>query len=344
MKPQPCLGVAICTFNAADVILDCLETVLASKQVRLNIVVVDNASSDGTAAVLQEWARTRNWSAPDDCPFTVTRHAMRSLINLRTGVISDSPHRLRLLEASANGGFAAGVNLALAELEKDLSLDRYWILNPDCLVPSETAVAFATQNSPNGDFSLMGGRVLYCDGTDRIQIDGGTLNRRTGVTGNLNLGASSAVTPAPSSRDMDFVSGASMVASRQFYKLAGPMPEEYFLYYEEVDWAQRRGSLPLVYCKDAIIYHRAGTAIGSPTLGRPASAFSLYFKHRARLRFVRQHLPRSLPIALTYSFAKALQLLLNGYFTEAATIITASLGLPPTREIRERLRNSSFKA
>lgn len=344
MKPHSSLGVAICTFNAADVILDCLETVLASAQVSLNIVVVDNASSDRTVAVLREWAKTRKWSAPDDCPFTVTRHATRSKIDLVTGVISDSPHRLRLLEASTNGGFAAGVNIALAELEKDVSLDRYWILNPDCLVPSETAMAFATQDGPDGGFSLMGGRVLYCDGTDRIQIDGGTLNRSTGVTGNLNLGASSAVTPAPSSTEMDFVTGASMVASRQFYKLAGPMPEEYFLYYEEVDWAQRRRSLPLLYCKDAIIYHRAGTAIGSPTLGRPASAFSLYFKHRARLRFVRQHLPRSLPIALTYSFAKALQLFLKGYSAEAATIITASLGRPPPRDIRERLRNSSFNS
>lgn len=344
MKPRPSLGVAICTYNAAEVILDCLETVLASTQVRLRIVVVDNASSDRTVAVLREWARTRNWSAPEDCPFTMTRHARHSEIDLVTGAISDSPHRLRLLESSTNGGFAAGVNIALAELEKDSSLDRYWILNPDCLVPSETAMAFATQESPDGGFSLMGGRVLYCDGTDRIQIDGGTLNRRTGVTGNLNLGAFSAVTPAPSSTEMDFVTGASMVASRQFYKLAGPLPEEYFLYYEEVDWAQRRGSLPLLYCKEATIYHRAGTAIGSPTLGRPASAFSLYFKHRARLRFVRQHLPRSLPIALIYSFAKALQLFLNGYFTGAATIISASFGRPPSREIRERLRNSSFKS
>ena len=40
------------------------------------------------------------------------------------------------------------------------------------------------------------------------------------------------------------------------------MREDYFLYYEEVDWAMRRGSRPLRYCEGLRIYHRAGTAIG----------------------------------------------------------------------------------
>jgi len=136
---------------------------------------------------------------------------------------------------------------------------------------------------------------------------------------------------------MDFVTGASMVASRAFYEAAGPMPENYFLYYEEVDWALRRGDLPLAYCKDAIIYHRAGTAIGSPTLGRPASPFSLYFKHRGRIRFVRRHLPRALPGALMYSLAKAAQLGLKGFGAEARAVLAGSFNRPPAPEIRARL-------
>jgi GT2 family glycosyltransferase len=128
-----------------------------------------------------------------------------------------------------------------------------------------------------------------------------------------------------------------MVASRRFYEAAGPMPEDYFLYYEEVDWALRRGALPFAYCPGAIVYHRAGTAIGSPTMGRPASPFSLYFKHRGRLRFIRRHFPMSLPLAFGYSAAKAMQLLLKGYPVESWTILTASLGLPPARKIRKRL-------
>ena len=93
-----------------------------------------------------------------------------------------------------------------------------------------TALAFATCRGP---FALMGGRVIYLDTPDVIQIDGGTLDRRTGVTGNLALGRSHAATPPPDPARLDFISGASMVASRAFYERAGPMAEGYFLYYEE---------------------------------------------------------------------------------------------------------------
>ena len=143
----------------------------------------------------------------------------------------------------------------------------------------------------------MGGRVTYYDRPDMIQIDGGTLNRWTGVTGNINLYGSALEVPMPDAARLDFVTGASMVVSRDHYETAGPMPEDYFLYYEECDWAMRRGALPLAVCPGARVYHRGGSAIGSPVPGRPASPFSLYFKHRARMYFVRRHLPLSRPTA-----------------------------------------------
>ena len=183
----------------------------------------------------------------------------------------------------------------------------------------------------------MGGRVLYLETPQRIQIDGGIINRRTGVTGNIGLSATASATPPPAIQNLHFITGASMVTSRAFYEAVGPMMEDYFLYYEEVDWALRRGDLPLAYCAGGIVYHRAGTAIGSPTLGRPASPFSLYFKHRGRLRFMRRHFPRNLPFAYAYSLAKAAQLLLKGYPEEARTILGASFGRPPSEAVRGRL-------
>ena len=184
-------------------------------------------------------------------------------------------------------------------------IDRYWILNPDSVVPPETAQTFATCPAPESGFSLMGGRVLYYDRPDMIQIDGGTINKRTGVTGNLNLRASHAMTPPADIKKIDFITGASMVASRHFYETAGPLKEDYFLYYEEVDWALRRGSLPLVYCPNALTYHRAGTAIGSQTHSRPPSPFSLYFKNRSRIIFLKRFFPESTIFGIAYSIAKA---------------------------------------
>lgn len=334
MHPLTQLGVAICTYNSADVIIDCLETLLRSKGVALNVVIADNASTDGTPDLIRQWSKSRNWSIPSDCPFTLDLTHSSGSVDLRSGRISGAQHRLRFVETGVNGGFAYGINNALGLLLEDPGIERFWILNPDCLVPETTALAFTQQGTAGSGFSLMGGRVLYCDEPMLIQIDGGTLNRWTGVTGNINLGRPHQGTPPPAPSDMTFITGASLVASRAFIERSGLMPEDYFLYYEEVDWALRRGDLPLAYCPEAIVFHRAGTAIGSPTLGRSGSVFSTYFKHRARLRFVRRHYPASLPIAIAYSVAKALQQLLKGGFRSALSIILGSLGLPPTKDVR----------
>ncbi len=330
------LGVVIVTFNSADVILDCLESLLASDEVALDIAVVDNCSTDRTLAVVRAWAAGQATpAAAEDIPFPMA--VAPKPLSLTGGDNLASPHHLTLIETGINAGYAAGVNRGLARLAALPGLDRYWVLNPDIVVPARTAQAFATCPVPAGGFSLMGSRVLYLDHPAIIQIDGGTLNRLTGVTSNINLFAEHRLTPPPSADAMDFITGASMVVSRQFYQSAGPMPEEYFLYYEEVDWAMRRGALPLLYCGQALVYHRTGTAIGSPTLGRPASPFSLYFKHRARRRFMWRYHPYALPVAYAYSLAKAAQLLVKGYPAEARAVLGACLGLPPSPGIRARL-------
>ncbi len=91
-----------------------------------------------------------------------------------------------ILSASVNGGFAAGVNIGLRHLFADPAIQRVWILNPDSVIPPGTPLfSLVTTLAP---LRLWGTRSLLRP-PGMIQIDGGTLNRRTGVTGNANLGA-----------------------------------------------------------------------------------------------------------------------------------------------------------
>lgn len=350
----PTLGVVLVTFNSTDVILDCLESLLAAQGVALSIVVVDNGSTDGTPALLRDWAAGRHaYAAPATLPFPLdpapkplTLHAAVPATapdttdrggDDRDGTGAAPGHTVTLIDTGLNAGFAAGVNRGLAALAALPWLDRFWMLNPDSAVPPGTAHAFATHPAPPGGFALMGGRMLYIDQPDVIQIDGGTVNRRTGVTGNLNLFASHAATPPPDPARIDFVMGGSMVASRAFYEAAGPMPEDYFLYYEEVEWALGRGALPILYCPGGIVYHYAGSSIGSATIGRAASSFSLYFKHRGRIRFLRRNFPKSLIFGQAFSLAKAGQLLIKGYPANAWALLAGAADLPPPAAVRDRL-------
>ena len=308
MKP---LGVVIVTYNAAPVIRDCLESLLASGA-NLRVVVIDNASTDETLRVIEDWQSGR------------TPYQLRTNLPFCARCISKPVTTIRTIAATTNGGFAAGVNMGLEFLLADPELDRFWILNPDTLVPPDTPAALAA--APGG-FSLMGGRILYADPPHKIQIDAGTINRLTGVTSNINLGEAATAGP-PDMRNASFISGAHMVASRAFIEAAGLMPENYFLYYEEVDWAQHRADLPLSFCPDAPVYHRAGTSIGSPTLTSIASEFSVFYKHRARVKYLRRFHPLSWPFGYAYGVIKAAQLAYLGHRPQARAVLRALHGHP----------------
>ena len=322
------LGVVLVTYNSADVILDCLETLIAAADadgVTLHVAVVDNASGDGTPARVRAWeSGATPYVPPSDLPFAHAPVAKP----VRGHVIAH-------LTTGLNAGFAGGVNFGLRHLAQDAGIGRFWVLNPDSVVPPGTPGAFARHDA--GTFSLMGGRALYYERPAEVQIDGGLLNRRTGVTGNANLGRPAAQTVPPAAAALDFITGASMVASRAFWERAGPMAEEYFLYYEEVDWALQRGDLPLAVCPQAVIYHRAGSAIGSAGLGRPATPFALFFKNRARMRFIRRHFPSGLPVAWAYTLAKAVQYRLKGWGPEARAVLAGARDGAPPPEVTERL-------
>lgn len=334
------LGVVVVAFNSSDVILDCLESLIAGGQeTEMRIVVVDNGSSDSTADDLRAWAcGTVPYKIDEACPFEMGQVAKPvALTQIKQGDAVSEVAPLTLLTANHNGGFAGGVNLGLEYLARDPDVGHFWVLNPDSVVPPGTPAAFLKYGDENPSYALMGGRVQFYDQPELIQIDGGTINWKTGITGNLNKLGDSKRTPAPEVADIAFISGASMVASRRFYETKGPMREDYFLYYEEVDWALMGGELPLAFCPDAPIYHKAGTSIGSPSLTRGASQFSLYFKHRARMMFLRSHAKGLTPMAYIYTFAKAGQLALGRDFGGAMAIIRGTFDLRPPEEVFERL-------
>ena len=304
-SPDPgALGVVIVTYNSSAVIGPCLDSLLAAPAPAMRIVVVDNASADDTVAK----------------------------VGRRQGL--HGVHTVALIDAGCNGGYGAGVNLGLRQMP---DLPFVWILNPDCRVPPRTPFRLLDAAHRSMPFALLGGRTLYADPPGQIQSEGGRVGRWTGVCRLVNRGRDRAA-PGPPSGSLDFISGANMLASRAFLDRAGPMDEDYFLYYEEVDWAARRCDLPLKTCAEAVVYHQAGTAIGSPAPGRRATAFSNYFNYRSRMRFLRRHRPMALPVAAGFALAKTAQMALGGAFSEAGGALAGTLGLPPPRAVRARLR------
>ncbi len=316
------IGVVIVAFNTGDDLIACVESLRHQAGGSPCIVVVDNRSTDDTMAKLRAWAARTEAETGQKILGTDP---------------ADAPAQVILVDSGFNRGFAGGVNVGLGVLAAIPAIRHFWILNPDAYADEGAARAILNAAAAHPGYGLIGGRICYTDKPPRIQMDGGRVNRWTGVTANINLGRSPQDLPPPPGSALDFVSGANVIASRRFYDQVGPMREDYFLYYEEVDWAMRRGALPLVVAPDLLVWHHAGTAIGSPTLERLASPFSFWFKYRSRMKFMRRFNPLGLPVAMAYATAKAAQLALKGAWPQATALLRAVYGLPAPKVVRDRL-------
>src|SRR3546814_6721455 len=70
----------------------------------------------------------------------------------------------------------------------------------------------------------------------------------------------------------DFVCGAALAVSRKFVETIGPMDEDYFLYFEEIDWAMRaRPRFKTGFAAGATIYHKEGGKIGRAHVCTPVT-------------------------------------------------------------------------
>lgn len=195
----------VVTHESSDVIEAFLETLAEAAPVHgLHVRVVDNASTDGSAE--------------------------------RAAAKVGADHVVRLAE---NRGFAAGVNAGIAA-----SRGR-WIavLNPDTLVPPgglDTLVA-ALEADPGA--ALAGPRVRDMDGhlestvgrfptAARESAHAMFLDRLVGREGRRGRFP---VTTAP----VDWLSGCAWILRREAVEAVGPLDEDYFMYWEDVDYCRR---------------------------------------------------------------------------------------------------------
>jgi GT2 family glycosyltransferase len=87
-----------------------------------------------------------------------------------------------------------------------------------------------------------------------------------------------------------------MLISKAFLKRIGLMCEDYFLFFEEIDWALRsKSQFNLVYAEDSVIYHKEGSSISSSCPKKKSYKADYYSVHN-RLVFTRKHYKYRQPI------------------------------------------------
>ena len=210
MSAEPHLSVLIVNYNGERFLDACLESVRRHLRMDHEIVVVDNASSDGSV----ERLRTHH---PD----------------------------VRVVVSPVNGGFAAGNNLGAR-----VARGRYLLLlNNDTVVESPLDPMVGLMDREPG-LGALGCSLVYADGRRQESIGlehsaGRLLLSWAGLQpllpGNLARRTLSALDPAYAAERVPahWVSGACLLTRRTLWERLGGLDERYFMYVEDTDYCRR---------------------------------------------------------------------------------------------------------
>lgn len=244
--------------NPEDTIA-CCESLLQLHQKEFQILLIDNASPDDSQRML-------------------------------TNYVKANSSNIIFFPLKKNIGYAGGNNVALRYAMNQSDFEYAWILNNDTLVAPDSLTWLITYMENNPEVGICGSKLIYEWDHNKLQGYGGKYNPYIGTTRTCR--------DIKDIKNIDYVIGASVFVRPSFLKQVGLMSEDYFLYYEELDWAMRARGKFLIGCEPrSIVYHKEGAAVGSDTL-HPESKSELadYYGMRNRLQFARKFFPRYLPI------------------------------------------------
>jgi hypothetical protein len=262
---MPRVRVAIVNYKTADLVVDCLRSLVAEREQwpGLEVVVADNASPDASSAHIKQAIAANGWGG-----------------------------WVRVLDLPENGGFAYGNN-AIMQDRSTPEPDYHWLLNPDTIVrPGALAGLVAVaQREPRA--GIIGSCLEWPDGTQQCSaFRFHTIG--TELASSFPLGPFYrrfdrwVVAPAPERRTArhDWLSGASLLLKASMVREVGYLDDGYFLYYEETDYclkARRRGWECWLSAESRVV-HLVGQSTGvdgAPSL-RAARRPAYWFEARRR--------------------------------------------------------------
>jgi len=318
--------IIILNYNGWADTIECLENVLRNNYSNYQVIVIDNNSPDNSMEYIKAWAegKLNVWVNSDHSlrqlsfppvqkPIPYVYYNCKEAENggnselekklekeIPEGITTKYP--LVFIQTGHNGGFAFGNNIGIKYALAKGDFEYICFLNNDTVIEKDALLKlvkkFEKYRKLGKKIGIVGSKLLYYDNPKVIQGIGGMYNKWFAVTKHLgvfeedkgqydNEGVLDRI---------DYIIGASMLVSRNFIKEVGLMCEDYFLYFEELDWTLRgkQKGYELGYCWESKVYHKEGKSIGSSSKGEEKSDIADYYGLRNRILFTKKFYPKYL--------------------------------------------------
>jgi GT2 family glycosyltransferase len=257
------ISAIIVNYNAGDLLHECIKSLLKCS-LKIEIIVVDNASSDSSLEAL------------DDLP------------------------RITIIRNTMNTGFSAGCNRGLRAANADYLL----FLNPDCSLDSHAIYELIQALTSDESVGMVGGLLMNPDGSEqgggrravptpwRSFVRAFELSRFANRWPRLFFDFYLHKQPLPAqSIEVEAISGACMLAKRKAIEDVGLWDEGYFLHCEDLDWCMRfrKRHWKILFVPSARIMHALGGC------SRSSPIFVEWHKHKGMMRFYRKFFRHQYP-------------------------------------------------
>lgn len=259
----PLVSIISINYNQSETTLEMLASLEKVSYPNLEVIIVDNASPSDNPDILKE------------------KH----------------PH-IKLIKSTENLGFSGGNNLGIEASEGKylLFLNNDTEVDPGFLEP----LVNHFENHPNTGMASPKIRHFY-DNHWLEYAGAHPISHYTGRGKNIGFGEEDHGqhdNNTPTAR----IHGAAMMIPLEVIKNTAPMPELYFLYYEEHDWCSliKKAGYDIFYIADSVVYHKESVSVGKN------SPLKTYYMTRNRLLYMRRN---------TRGFTKYFSILF--YFTVA---------------------------
>ncbi len=255
------LSIVIVNWNVCELLKCCLHSIMSSFQLpaskfQVEVIVVDNASSDGSAAMIEE----------------------------------EFP-QVRVIANSENLGFTVGNNQGIAA-----SRWRYiLLLNPDTEIVGHALAMMVEYMDGHPQVGALGPQLLNPDGsiqssrrrfpTMATAFLESTILQQWSPHNRVTRHYYMADRPDHEIQEVDWVTGACLLARREAIEEVGLLDESFFMYSEELDWCRRikAQEWKVVYLPAARVMHH-----GAQSSEQVKSFQHIQFQ-RSKIRYFRKH-------------------------------------------------------
>ena len=289
-REAPAATVIVVSFNTRGRLVEALDSLVSSRGVDFETVVVDNASNDGS-------------------PAAAAAH----------------PLGPRVVSRATNGGFAAGVNNGTAVARGEFLV----LLNSDARLKPDALARLVDYLRRRPGVGTAGGRLVNPDGTRQATafreptlLDSWLEFGFPGGARPRGMRLAPDVTGA-----VDWVSGAFLAFPRSVAARLGGFDERFFMYAEDIDWGRRvrAAGLEVHYVTEAEAVHEAR---GSDPADRRWSPRSVASRLRYHARHQGRPAALLLRAALTFNWLVLLLLALPVALLPAGPGVRARRALP----------------